>query len=455
MAEKKELTKEEIKELLGKLDVALKKSDDLVNDFKVYIGVYRSNTRSQTSHITKEEYDIMGDRFKNFDIPSVKRFYDTLTDQDVFVTKSAVVLDKDNFAMAFHPMIWQVLTFEERVAAMRVAWSAVHKNDIKDFTNNYTSTVVFVGNDYKGSLNIGSMLADHPWVLLKSICDAENALKFNKYFNKQMSKSYDYITDFDSFEEMQYLSPLEPKQQDIDQMTDHEKAIHYNQIYSRKMRENYRNADYLILDHSEPLKGLDTKFDEALDQDLDDINRTDTIVTKELGYFQKDIDEDYLKIKVTLFNNENIKKHNELCDTYYALEDKIKEIKKPALEKTKDLRAKKSKLEENLKNAGDAIEISIIEDELLEVNKKINKINEQVLGKYKKELKELTDKKSKVYSEIQELKSHIIEIEDAKEHFKEHFYPTNKKTYDDYKATDVTKPNSNSILTKEEYEKMN
>ena len=233
------------------------------------------------------------------------------------------------------------------------------------------------------------------------------------------------------------------------------RAYGYNAYKTENFIKQAKNADYLIFNHSEELRGADPDFDNALNQDLDDINKTDALVTKELGYFQKDIDEDYLKIKLDIFNNSTIEKHNELCDTYYALDDKIKAIKKPALEKTKDLREKKNKLDEDLKNAGDVIEISFIEDKIVDINKEINHINEQVLGKYKKELKELTDKKLKVYNEIQELKSHIIKIEDAKEHFKEYFYSTNKKTYDDYKSTDTSKVNATSSLSKEDYEKMN
>ena len=108
-----------------------------------------------------------------------------------------------------------------------------------------------------------------------------------------------------------------------------------------------------------------------------------------------------------------------------------------------------------MKVAGDAIEISIIEDELVEINKKINNIHEKELKKYKNELKELTDKRTDTYNKIQELKSHIITMEDAKEHFKDYFYSSNDKKFDDYKSVDVSKKDTDCILSKEEYEKMN
>ena len=75
MAENKELTKEEIQKLQKELDVALKQSDELVKNFKVYIAAYRSSFKAQTSHITQEEYEMLQDNIKCYGVKSLNGFY--------------------------------------------------------------------------------------------------------------------------------------------------------------------------------------------------------------------------------------------------------------------------------------------------------------------------------------------------------------------------------------------
>ena len=75
-----------------------------------------------------------------------------------------------------------------------------------------------------------------------------------------------------------------------------------------------------------------------------------------------------------------------------------------------------------------------------------------MLKKDKKLLEELTEKRETVYNQIQELNSHIITLEDAKEHFKEHFY----SQVGSIKNIDTAKASSSNLKDKPEgYEKMN
>ena len=454
MAEK-QLSKEELQKYQKELDEALKKSNEHIKDFKVYIGVYRSSFKAQTSHLTQEEYEMLQDKIKCYKVKSLNTFYDGLSQDDNYVTHKAIVLDENNFAMAFHPMVWKVLTFEERISAMRIAWQKTNGKEVKEFCNHVTTTVAFVGKDYQGALNIGAMLAyddaEGPWNLLKYIANANNSIKFNYYFNKMRSKDYKYITDFECFEELQYIAPLEPNTENVEEMQPKVKAIFFNQLERRRDRQNYLNADYLLLDHSEDLKGMFLVFDECLEREIQDILKTDELVDKELGYFQKDIDEDFLSFKVQVFNNTTIDEHNKLVEEYQKYDAKIKEIKKPALEATKDLRAKRDKLKKDLESAGDAIEIGMINDQIYELNKEINKTYKKMLKKDRKLLEVLTEKRETIYKQIQELASHIITLEDAKEHFKEHFYPAKaqEKSASEFTGVDTIK------MLDDDYEKMN
>lgn len=416
----KTLSEQEKKERLKEIDKAIISSDELIKDFSVYIAVFESNTRHQTSHITKEEYDKMQNT-KYIGSKHEDRFFKDLPDDDLYVNAKTLVLNNDNIAMAFHPMIWKVLTMEERVTALRLAWKLVHGEDVNELCNYYTTTVVFVGKNYQGSLNLGSMLThdggDGPWNMFKSICNAKNQIKYNYYFNKNFGKEIKYITDFESFEQMQYLSPLEPKVENIDEMSNELKAVLFNQLSRRKQRENYRQANYFILDHTEELRGLLPIFDEALENDIEEINQTERLINEELGYFQKDIDEEYLRIKVDIFNNITIKEHNKLIEIYQNLTNQIEDIEQPFIH----LRKKIKNLKAQKEHAIDSIDISLIDDEIQKTYKQINKCKKKLSKKDRIKLKFLYDKSHEIYEKIVELKGHIITLEQAKEHFKDYF----------------------------------
>ena len=328
--------------------------------------------------------------------------------------------------MAFHPFIWSVLKFKERIAAMKITFRNIMKRDVTEFCNVIAYNTVMVGTDYQGELNIGAIIAraykNGSWYLFRDLCDTENRLKFNKYFNlKQAKKGYNYITDFDSFEEMRYNSPIEPKEIDFDKLNDKLKAIVLEQIHLREQRKNELKAAYTILEHSEELKGYMPEFDNDIQESINENTKKNKLVAKELGYSQKDIDEEYLKIKVDLFNNCTKEEYNKIAVEYNKIVEELKELRAPLLEATKEWREKRDNLKKELENAQDMIEKSIIEDEINELIKKINKVYDKKFKKQKKLIDELSEKSNEMYAELQELDSHIITFEDAKNHFKDYF----------------------------------
>ena len=260
----RELTEEEIKAYQKQIGDCLEASNQLTKNFKLYIGVYGSSKKFQVSHISKEDYELLQDPLKCQNVKSLKEFYNSLGETEDHTSKKAILLTEDNFAMAFHPAVWNVLKFEERIAAMRVAWKKFTGKDVTEFCNSISTTIAYVGSDYQGSLNIGSIIAYAfeygSWNLLKNLANTTNCLKMNYYFNQSKQKEYNYITDFESFEEMQYVSPLEPIETDVEKMSDDVKAVYYSQLNRREQRKNFLKADYLIIDHSEELKGADAEF---------------------------------------------------------------------------------------------------------------------------------------------------------------------------------------------------
>ena len=441
------LTEEEVQAYQQKLDIALKKSNELIKDFKVYIGVYRSNLKAQVSHLTKEEYDVFDDPIKNHSIKSVSRFYSNLSEEENYVTKNSIVLTKDNFAMAFHPMIWKILTFEERITAMRIAWQQFNDKDVNEFCNHVTTTVAFVGKDYKGALNIGALLVyggdDGALNILHQIADAANELKFNYYFNKRKEKNYNYITDFKSFEEMQYVSPLDTALDNLNLKDPVVKAMFLNQLSDRRRRDNFLNADYLVLEHSDELSGLNPRFDKILQKEIENIKSDINFVIDQLGYSQKSANERYLEIKIDTFNNFTKIEHNKLVRKYQKLDSQIKELKKIVVSATKDLHDKRDAYKEELKNASNAIEMYELKEEIDRLTKKIIKIQKKDFKKELKYINELSKKREAVYDEIQEVDSHIITLEDAKNHFKDYFYPEDNVAAN--KSSKISKTKSSEL----------
>ena len=243
-----------------KLDIkkVVHDSNKLMKNFKVYIALYESDSRHQTSHITKEEYDKM-QTHRFIGSKHEDSFFKNLPDKDNYVDTKTLVLTKDNYALAFHPMIWHVLTTEERLTVCRIAWKDCYKKDVKEFCNYKTESLSLVGKNYNGSLNIGSFFRDDliSSDYLRDIFNANNRIKDSLYTNRLLAgKKYETIKDFESFEEMQYLSPIEPKEEDIKKMNDQAKAFFFDQIYNRKYREAVQKSLNLISFHGEELQGF-------------------------------------------------------------------------------------------------------------------------------------------------------------------------------------------------------
>ena len=228
------MTDNEIREQIDKLDLkkAVRESKKIMKNFTIYIASYVSESRGQISHITKEEYEkINKQRFivsKHEDT-----FFKDLPD-DNYVDVKTYKLTEEKFAMAFHPMVWKVLTLEEKIAVCRIARQKTQGVDFKEFCKYRSDGVIFVGKNYGGSLNVGSLFYDNliGSDFLKYICNAENSIKSSYYITKHTKNQDDLsILDFESFEEMQYVSPLEPVCSNFDKLSPNQKAIVFHPIF--------------------------------------------------------------------------------------------------------------------------------------------------------------------------------------------------------------------------------
>lgn len=372
-----------------------------INNLKVFLAVFQSNSKSQISKITEEEYNKMQTQ-KFIDSEHENSFIDSIrdkslsnTDQYFNIDVQTTILDESNYPLAFYPAIWDALSMAEKIAVCKIVWKKTLGRDLKDFCNYDSDGVVMVGKNYQGALNVGSFYSEkvYPSHYLIEILNAENTLKFNYCFNELSKKPISTILDFNDFEEMQYLSPIEPITNDFDQMSDNQKAYVFDQIFNRKLRQAAQDGFYAIKDNSEIVKGLSEKYENFADRCLDDMYETDKLVDKCLGYFRKDRDIEYLKFKVAVFNNYFIKRSNDLVD-------KFNETKK------------------ELENAPDILSSMDLEEELKTIRQQIN-----------------------------DERSNVITFEQAMEHFKDYFEPKPSKN----KSTKIKMPK----LTKEELEKLN
>ena len=353
----------------------LKKTDALVKSFKVQIAVYVSHSRGQVSKLTKEEFDKM-QITKFIGSAHEDSFFRDLPKTDLRIDVKTFVIDNQNFALAFHPMVWSVLSTEERIAACRLARLAVDGKDFRELCEYESDGVVMVGKNYQGALNIGSFTKKNVLgnEVLAKICDGENTIKDSFYFNNSRQKKYDTIFSFDSFEEMQYVSPLEPLEEDVAKMTPQAKAYFFDQIWRRKRRAAVLMADDMICEKIEPLDGIFPQFDQHVKAEVEDIIQTNLFVMQTLGSNAKMRDEDYLRIKVNIFNNSFISEYNQLVQEHNRLVGEYKQ-------------------------AGDIISKDFLLEEIHEMSAKLEVIK---------------DKK--------------ITLEQAKQHFSEYFYPKPQKS---------------------------
>ena len=336
--------------------------------------------------------------------------------RDSYVDVRTLVLTKDNYAMAFHPMVWNVLRTEERLAVCRIAWKEIYKNDINEFCNYKSDALCLAGENYQGAMNIGAFFKEGligPDYLL-DICNANNKIKNSYYTNQAIGKKYDKITDFSSFEELQYLSPLNPKE-DIKNITGEPKAFYFDQIYLRRLREATQKSLDLITFHSEELQGFFPEFDKFVADEQKNITDTNMFVMLTLGSRAIERDKKYLKIKTTLFSQPIIEKHNKLYEEYKKLKkEKVDVINKPLQDKLDKLEKEKQNIEEKKKDAFDAIELYDLEQQEYKLNKKIVDLKNKIAHNHNKILKPIVDAVKKVDSQE-------ITYEQALDHFKDYF----------------------------------
>ena len=389
------LTPEQEKERKQQAKQAIHDSKKLMKDFKVYLAVFSSETRRQVSLLTKEEYEKM-QQMKYIGSKHEEKFFDGLPDDDNYVDVKTLTLDKNNFGLAFYPMVWNVLTLAQKVAICRIVRQQTENKDFKQFHVFDSNGVVMCGNDFKGALNIGSFFRDDmigPDFLTK-LLNGQNTIDDSYYVNKlRNGAKYNEIKDFNSLIEMQYISPLEPKTDNLEEMPPKAKAFYFDQIYRRKYRKAKQQALDYITEHAGELEGLWPEFDSAVAEEQKHITQTDLLVMQELGSNQKMRDEEYLKVKVDIFNNIFIEEYNKLAK-------------------------KHNEILEEYNNSKDAIET-----------------------------KGLKEKLHKIQDELEIINSKLTTIEKAKEHFKSHFETSIN--------IQPTKQKPKHTLSKEEYEKMN
>ena len=412
-------------------------SNKLLKNFKVYIAVYESDSRHQTSHITKEEYDKM-QKYKFIGSKHEDKFFENLPDIYGYIDSKTLVLSNDNYGLAFHPMIWHVLTTEERLTACRIAWKDIYHRDIKEFCNYNSNGVALVGKDYQGALNIGSFFRDDVISsdILRGIFDANNKIKDSFYSNRLMhGKKIDTIKDFDSFEEMQYLSPLEPKEQDLNKMSKESKAFYFDGIYFRRFREAIQKSLDLITLHGKELEGLFPEFERYVRHEQKSITDTNLFVMSVLGSNVIERDKKYLEIKSYMFDSFRVERHNQLYKEFVKVKkEKVDVINKPYKDQLNLLEQEKEKINNQIKNANDAIDIWDLQHKLKKLEEKELKLKNKMAINHNKILKPILEA-------VKKNDSQKVSYEQALEHFNDYF--ENKNKHQNKKITKQIKSNEN------------
>ena len=311
-------------------------------------------------------------------------------------TQTVLKIDNSNFALAFHPYIWSKIDLAHKIAVSRVAYKQIHHKDIKEFVNYNSNGFVMCGKNYDGALNLGAFFREDTNCieLFQKICQGESLIKESYYFNKAQGKNYNKISDFDSFEEMQYLSPLEFKQ-DFDSLSDIDKAYYLDKISLRNYRQDLqRSIDYLCGAFI-PLRDFSDELYDYFQKETDNILKTNLFIMQQLGSSSLERDEKYLDIKVELFNQGFIEEFNKKAEEHNI---KLEEYKKVAKEY--------NNLVEEYNNPSDAISQVFTKHEIDAMRPTLDKVKA-----------ELSDMKT----ELDKIETNIITLNDAEEHFKEHF----------------------------------
>lgn len=376
-----EVVIDEKTERQNKINIALKKSNKLINNFYSYFQVFRSSHIAQISQVSEDEYNSI--ILNPYCISSKEAEFRKKIDNNMDCEASTLELNSDNFALAFNPFVWSTLSLEQKITAARIAIKKINNIDVKEFVNYNSVCVVMCGKDYAGALNIGSFFREDidSINILNDICNFNNIIKDSYYHNKSLHKHYDTIFDFETFEEMQYLSPLEPSCE-LKDATSEVKAFFWDQIFRRNSRAALLQSLDLLYQTSKPIEDLSKDLYNYINSASKNITNTNLFIMQTLGCNVKERDEKYLKIKNEIFNQPIIKKHNDLVELY--------------LKKKEEL--------DSLNN---------------EDNKKIMV-----------ELKLM-------HNEISKLKSQILAFDDAKKHFKDYFIEEAK----DIKKIEIKKDN--------------
>lgn len=305
-------------------------SNDIIKDFKLYFAAFYTQYKKQVSLLTEDEYNKM-QAYKFIGSSHEEKFFKNLPDDVKYVDVKTFVLTEDNLGLAFHPMVWKVLTYDQKIAVCRLVRQKYEKKDFKKFCFNNSKEVVIPGKKYDGVFNVGS-LVDEPVSednllsidFLIEILNGPNDIK-NAFFRDRAEaskKKYKAITDFDSLEELQYDSPLLPR--DPDKLEPIAKAYYYDDIYVRRRRSALQEAYDLISCDAAVLEDFTPSFDKFLKSEQKRFIEMDTLVIQQLGSTRQERDEKYLEIMVTILNNDYTRKYNEIASKYNELLEKKK-----------------------------------------------------------------------------------------------------------------------------------
>lgn len=375
-----------------KLDSIIKKSTELMKNFKIYIAALISDSKKQFARVDKEEYE----RVKQEKFVGSKReqaFFDSLSDDKKFVDVKTLVVTKDNIGLGFYPLVWKVLSLEQKIALCRLARL---KNENKDFTKFVQDDFDGVISGETGALNISTLSRKDmigPNFLIE-ILNASNKIKNMHYLSiLERDKDYDKkITAYKTFEELRYSYRIEPADWDI--ASNKVKALYYDNIFERGRREAEQCAFDMISNDAAGLEGMFPEYDEYVTRSQGEIDKKNLLVIQELGASKMDRDEEYLKGVVKIIRNDEAIEFNKKVVLY---KEKLKQIHNA------DKHSEKVKLEIEAR---------------------------------------------KLLKEIQKEKSERTTFEQAKRHFASHFKEKSQNRHSKTKAS--TKNN-----VSEEYEKMN
>ena len=182
----------------------------------------------------------------------------------------------------------------------------MNNKDVHEFVNYNSNGFVMAGKNYEGAFNIGSFYREDFDSLdaLQDIFNFSNIIKEAYYFNYSKNKDYNLVVDFKNFEEMQYLSPLEPSKR-LDEADDETKAFYFDQLYVRKTRDAILKSLNEIYEASKPICDLGKDLYDYIDGATNDIIKTNLLVAEQLGLTREERDKKYLKIKCDIFNHQN------------------------------------------------------------------------------------------------------------------------------------------------------